>query len=305
MSAIPSPAVRKLGVIFTTAQALRAGISRRQLAGAGYRQLIRGSYWKVGSAPSLVQQVRYLLGALPAARFASHHTAATLWGAVAPMTSDIHLGTRKRRQSPHRGVRLHFFTHPPEVLTVNGIALTSPRQTFLDLAAHLELVDLLVLGDSLVRRARMVPAELAEFLADKHTAGAGKAREVAALVRCTVDSANESRLRLLMVSAGLPEPVVNHVVRIGGRRRKLDMSYPKLMLAFEFDGRHHIERERQWEADILRREEVEAIGWRFIIITSTAMYAEPLAVLKRIVDAVQLASGVRLRISDGWRRHFG
>ncbi|NNG38870.1 hypothetical protein HJ588_06230 [Flexivirga sp. ID2601S] len=292
-------------MIFTTAQAERAGVSRRQLAGPDYRQLIRGSYWRVGSAPTLGQRVRYLLATLPAARFASHHTAASLWGAVTPMASDIHLGTRKRRHTEHRGVRFHFYTHAPELLMVKGIAVTSPRQTFLDLAAHLEFIDLLILGDSLVRRARVTPAQLIDFVADKHSTGAAKAREVAHFVRARVDSPNESRLRLLMVSAGFPEPVVNHVVRIGARWREIDMSYPKLKLAFEFDGRHHIEREQQWEADILRREEVEAIGWRFIVITSTSMYADPLAVLGRIVDAVQLASGVRLRIGDGWRRHFG
>lgn len=294
-----------LGPIFTTAQAARAGISRRQLAGRDYRRLIRGSYWRTDTPPTLPQQVRHLLRTLDAAEFASHHTAAGLWHAVTPTASDIHLGTRRRRHTLQSGVRFHFYTHRPEVVSVRGLWITTPRQTFLDLAAFLEFVDLLVLGDSLVRRTRTTPRQLVAFVADRHTNGASRAREAAALVRPNVDSPNESRLRLLIVSAGLPAVSVNYVVRIGERKRRLDLALSELKLAIEFDGRHHVDLRTQWDEDLLRREELEALGWRFIVITSTSMYAEPIKVLQRIADAIALVTGQRPRIGDGWRRHFG
>jgi hypothetical protein len=49
----------------------------------------------------------------------------------------------------------------------------------------------------------------------------------------------------------------------------------------------------------------KALGWRFVIITSTAMFREPLQVLTRIGDATQLRTGQPVVIHDGWRRHFG
>lgn len=297
--------VRDLGSIFTSREAVRSGISRRSLSGPGYRPLIRGVYTSANSPPSLLVQVSYLLSALPPARFASHHTAAALWGAVTPQASDIHLGTPKRRHSTHRRVRLHFYTHRPELTQKSGVWLTSPAQTFLDLAPVLEFVDLLILGDSLVRNTTLTPAQLRAFVADRHCSGAGRAREVAAHVRSKVDSPNESRLRLLVTSSGMVEPKIGHVVELGSRYRQLDLAYIGLALAIEFDGRHHIDREEQWDGDILRREEVEALDWRFVIITSSAMFREPLRVLGRIGDAVQLRTGRPVTIHDGWRRHFG
>ena len=131
--------------------------------------------------------------------------------------------------------------------------------------------------------------------------------EVAQLVRTDVDSPNESRLRLLIVSGGLAEPKVNEVVRDpkSRRKRKLDLCYPDLKVAIEFDGRHHVERSGQWNNDILRREVLEEMGWRFVIVTSSAMYADPRRVLQRITDKVVVAGGPRMPISDGWKRHFG
>lgn len=294
-----------LGSIFTSRDAVRSGISRRSLSGPEYRPLIRGVYTSASSPPSLLAKVGYLLSALPPARFASHHTAAALWGAVTPHASDIHLGTPKRHHSTHRGIRLHFYTHRPELAQNSGVWLTTPAQTFLDLAAVLEFVDLLILGDSLVRHTTLTPAQLRAFVADRHCNGARRAREVAAHVRSKVDSPNETRLRLLITSSGMVEPTIGHVVELGSRYRQLDLAYVALRLAIEFDGRHHIRREAQWDGDILRREEIEGLEWRFVIITSSAMFGEPLQVLSSVGDAVQLRTGEPVTIHDGWRRHFG
>ncbi|MFC6708010.1 hypothetical protein [Flexivirga alba] len=162
-------------------------------------------------------------------------------------------------------------------------------------------------GDSLVRNSPCSPAYLRQFVAEKSAHGAQHAREVAAMVRSNVRSPNESRLRLLMHGGGLPEPEINYLVEDGstGRIRELDLAFPEWKVAVEFDGRHHIERVGQWEKDILRREDLEAMGWRFVIITSTSMYVEPRRVLVRIADKIVSAGGPGIRIRDDWQRHFG
>ena len=65
----------------------------------------------------------------------------------------------------------------------------------------------------------------------------------------------ETRLRLLVVLAGLPEPVVNHVLRDenGGWTYRFDLSWPQVKLALEYDGRQHAEDSRQWVRDVRRR----------------------------------------------------
>lgn len=293
--------------LFTTEEAYAAGLTKRDLRGDAYRRLFYGAYARTGARPTYVEQLAFAIRAIPKAQFAAQHSAARLFGGTTPQASNLHLGTRVRSQSKRDGVFVHFYKNPPDLLTYKGIRITSPGQTFLDLARSLEFVDLLVLGDSLVRRGACSPAYLRNFVADVSAHGAQHAREVAGFVRTDVYSPNESRLRLLMLGGGLPEPVRNHTVYndVRSTKRKIDLAFPQWKVAVEFDGRHHIERIGQWESDIMRREELEAMGWRFVIVTSSAMYVEPLRVLHRIADTLASAGAPRIQICDGWRRHFG
>src|SRR5690606_39703155 len=74
-------------------------------------------------------------------------------------------------------------------------------------------------------------------------------RRAAALVRPRVASPPETRLRLLVVLGGLPEPATGYEVRVAGRTRYLDLAYPDWRVAVEYDGRHHVERDPPWSDD--------------------------------------------------------
>jgi len=118
----------------------------------------------------------------------------------------------------------------------------------------------------------------------------------------------ETRLRLLMVFAGLPEPVVNHIEYgpTGGWAKRFDLSYPQLKLIIEYDGRQHSEDDRQWSRDVERREQLDADGWRLIVIRSKDIYAEPQLTLRRITDAMRQAGAANLprQPNPEWERHF-
>ncbi|HWC23448.1 MAG TPA: DUF559 domain-containing protein [Flexivirga sp.] len=292
--------------LFTTQEGFAAGLCRRDLAGDDYRQLFRGGYARVGARPPYLQLLKFGLRAVPSAHFVNEHSAGRLYGGITPAASDLHFGTRVRHKSNLRGICLRFYKNDPDLVMHQGVLATTPGQTFLDMARPLEFIDLLVFGDSLVRNAPCSPVYLRQFVADKSAHGAQLAREVAAMVRSNVRSPNKSRLRLLIVSGGLPEPEINHVVTDNrtSKWREIDLAYPEWKVAVEFDGSHHFER-RQRDKDILRQEELEALGWKTVVITSTAMYGEPLRVLVRITDKIVAADGPRIRIQDGWQRHFG
>ncbi|GGB34244.1 hypothetical protein GCM10011492_26100 [Flexivirga endophytica] len=298
----------RLSDFFTTDEALAAGLRPRDLAaGDDFRQVFWGGYVKTSASPTYADEVAFALRVVPSAAFATEHSASRLLGGIAPGASNLHLGTTVRHKCKRDGIKLRFYTHPPRLVLVKGVWATAPPQTFLDLARSLEFADLLVLGDSLVRRSDCTPSDIQRFVADSSAHGASHARAVAKLVRSRVDSPNESRLRLLMVSGGLPEPTLNLVVHGTTRRasRKIDLAFEEYKVGVEFDGRHHIEQINQWNEDILRREELEAMGWRFIIITSSTLYAAPLDVLKRIADALVLAGATDIHLQQEWRRHFG
>lgn len=283
------------------------GLRQRDLAaGNDFRQVFWGGYVKTSARPTYVDYVSFALRVVPTAKFATEHSASRLHGGITPSASNLHLGTTVRHKCKRDGIHLRFYTHPPELALVKGVWATSPPQTFLDLARSLEFADLLVLGDSLVRRAGCSPTDIRQLVANSSAHGAGHARAVAKLVRRRVESPNESRLRLLMVSGGIPEPTLNLVVHGTHRRatRRIDLAFEDYKVGVEFDGHHHIEQISQWNDDILRREELEAMGWRFVIVTSSTMYSDPRNVLQRIIDALALAGAPIIRLRDDWQRHF-
>ncbi len=93
----------------------------------------------------------------------------------------------------------------------------------------------------------------------------------------------ESLLRLVIVAAGLPEPVIAPPVEVAGGRLTLhpDLAYPELRIAIEYEGDGHREA-RRWERDIERRELLEDAGWRIIRVTHRALVGDPDVVVERI-----------------------
>lgn len=118
----------------------------------------------------------------------------------------------------------------------------------------------------------------------------------------------ETRLRLLIVLAGLPEPRVNLIIRSerGGWKRRYDLAYEGVHLIVEYDGRQHSTDDDQWLTDIFRREELDKLGWRLVVITWHGIYRDPLQTLERVRDALVDcgATGIRRRFKPEWRLHL-
>jgi very-short-patch-repair endonuclease len=85
-----------------------------------------------------------------------------------------------------------------------------------------------------------------------------------------------------------------------------DLAYEHLRLIIEYDGRQHAEDSRQWLTDIFRREELDQMRWRLVIVTSEGIYSEPLRTLERVRDALLEcgAIGIRRTFKPEWRLHF-
>jgi len=107
--------------------------------------------------------------------------------------------------------------------------------------------------------------------------------------------------------AGLFEPEVNHILRddSGAWICRLDLSYPEYLLIVEYDGRQHAEDTRQWNRDIERRENLEAWGWKIVVITSKGVFQEPERTLARVAEALRSRGcSVPRKPSGAWRPHF-
>lgn len=294
---------------FTRAQARRAGIPDRKLRLRRYRRIFRTVLVRsdVPDSPWLIAQAALLL--VPGPAWASHATAGRVHGFPLPALPGEHVsvpeaGQRRRTD----GVTCHLAPLTSHVVEVEGVLVSSAHQAFVELAGQLPLVDLVVVGDHLVRWGRTTPERLVAFCAESDHRHAGAAARAAAYVRRRVDSPMETRLRMLLVLAGLPEPEVNLVLagETGILGRKYDLSYPAIKVIVEYDGRHHIEREEQWESDLGRREEIDDAEWRILVVTARGIHRDPEETVMRVWRLLRRRGlpGVPARPSDDWRAHF-
>ena len=265
---------------FLRQDGLRAGMTKHALDGPGFRRLFGSVRLAVTVRLTAQLLARAALLVAPDA-VVSHHSAARLHGAVVPSSPLVHL-TARRAQDRRRRAGLQWHVHPaPQTWVHRGVRVTTPAQTFLDLAHDLDLVDLVVLGDSLVHRGHVTPDQLVDAA---HERGSALARQASLLVRKGAESPMETKVRLLLVLAGLPEPRVQLTLvdAQGSPRYRLDLSYPEIKVAIEYDGRHHAEDAGQWGHDIARREWLDGRGWRLVVVRSPDVHATPWATVLRV-----------------------
>lgn len=295
---------------FTRQAGLRSGLTIRELTGSGYSRLLHGVYIGSQVRPTVAARARAALLVSAPGSFASHHTAAALWGAWAPFTTTIHVSTpTDQSRSERGGMAGHRARTDVRPVIRSGVPVSPAVDVFIDLASvGLGLIDLVTAGDALVRAGAVTVDELVDAAARCHGAGCRLARRAARYVRENVDSVMESRLRMLVVLAGLPEPEIGHVIRRvdGSWLYRLDLCYRGLLIGIEYDGRQHADNSTQWKKDIRRREELEHRGWRIIVITADGIFDDPQDTLDRIrrvlVDRGETA-GRRLPGVE-WQRCF-
>ncbi|GAA1911026.1 hypothetical protein [Nocardioides hwasunensis] len=293
---------------FLRADGLEAGLTDKVLRGPGYRRLFRNVLVSATTPPTPLQRVRGALALQCAEAWASHASAARVKGAPIPTIADEHVSVwHQKLRRHHRGVRCHV-GDPQGVVIERGVRVSGDVAMFIELSGLLSLVDLVVVGDWLVRRRGVVPEQLVKACERSRHKDARKALAAAHYVRRDVDSPMETRLRMLLVLAGFPEPVVNLVVRDadGEVVRRYDLCYPAAKTAVEFDGRIHVEIVENWEKDLERHADIDDDEWRLIVVISSGIYRDPLRTLRR-VHRVLLARGlpgVPRRLGDDWRPHF-
>jgi hypothetical protein len=300
---------RNDGRPFTRGQAVRQGVTDDELGGPHFQRIYQGVYVRADVSIDVAVRAQAALLIAPPGSYASHHTAGLLWGSWPPKTPDTHISVPHGHRSIRNGVVAHRADPAFRTVRHRGILTSEPTAVFLQLASsRLPLLDLVALGDGLVRRRRTTPEALIEAAAAYQGKGARLARRAARYVRAGVDSPTESRLRMLLVLAGLPEPEVNHIIRHadGAWRQRFDLCYPALKLIIEYDGVQHLRNKRQWSHDLLRREQLEREGWRIIVINSDALYGDPRGTLSRVRQAMinRGAGRLRARPSAAWTRAF-
>ena len=207
---------------FSLRAADKAGISRTRTAAQDLVTVSRGIRVPTDSAAAGAAALRAYTDLDDEATL-SLGSAARLWSAPLPgrLEEDwrIHLARRRGRSTPRRvNVVGHQLTLlPDEVVELDGVRLTSPARTWLDLATVLSADELVIAGDSLVcehgpefpsARSLCSIEELRSMVERHREAGACGRRGPPSSSSGWGRFAAETRLRLALVRAGLPEPVL-------------------------------------------------------------------------------------------------
>jgi len=194
---------------FSRAEARAAGLTTETLLSRRFHKIFWDTYVARDVLITPVLRARALIRLVPSGSYVSHHTAAELWGAAPPADGATHVTLPSPSgRLVRQGVHSHYRKHPAQTTLRKGVLISTPEQTFLDLAAvGVGLVDLVVVADGLIKAGHTSPSRLIETAAKWDGRGCRLARRAAALARKGVDSPQETRIRLLLVLAGLPEPV--------------------------------------------------------------------------------------------------
>jgi len=271
--------------VFDTKTALGSGFTSKQLRGPRVTRLLRGTFATATPDDLLEAFARAALLVAGPESSLCEVTALRMAGVDVPARfsrSDepIHLHLPIADRGPQRtGVQTHHTQRQLPINTVAGHPALHLAECWLQLAARATVLELVVVGDGLMRRPRpprhqpflVEPITLSQAVAQSHRRpGIRTAREAVALVRPGTDSPMESVTRFRLVRAGLPQPYVNYPIldATGWPVYFLDLAYPEQQVAVEYDGAIHVADTIRMQDDAHRRRRLEDDGWR--LITATA-----------------------------------
>ena len=198
---------------------------------------------------------------------------------------------RPDRHGP-RGLTLHTWNlSPAETCVVDGMRCTTPARTAFDVGRTLTADAAIPVLDALLNATRLKPADvLAVADARPGYRGVRRLRAAVALADAGAESPQETRVRLLLVRAGLPTPETQIEFRDddGVPRIRVDMGWREWRVAVEYDGVQHWTDGRQRSWDIDRIAILESLGW-VVIRVSAEMLSRPSVIIERVVTKLRAA----------------
>ena len=266
-AAIARVALRQHGV-FLRSDVLAVGMTDAQIefrvrAGRWVRES-PGLYRMAGVPVTWNQKALAACLAAGPGAMVSHRSAAVVWGVSGFRPGSIEITVPDGRSVRSRLATVHRSASPGMPAKRQGLPVTRPSRTILDLAGVVRS-DLLEEGvdDVLCRRL----CRLEELVTPAGRRGSAVLREVLAAWNGDglAEGVAEMRVVRALLAAGLPAPVRQYEIWVDGVLiARVDLAYPPFRLAMELDGfRWHAGR-GPFRSDRLRRNRIERVGWRLL-----------------------------------------
>lgn len=265
---------------FTLEQALATGMNRHQLrslvATGEVRRVFRGAYASSRSPTTVQLRVRAAALVVPEHCVVVDRSAAWLhgvdcWPGGWPEGGQ-HLEMVSANREPSRRAELlggRRELHPTEITELDGVRVTTPLRTACDCARLRGRWTALAALDGFMRLHGLTQSDFAQALPGyRGKRGCIQLRELVPLAIPQAESAAESWVRLAIHDAGLPPPVPQLALEVPGFGSvRLDLGYPLLRVAVEYDGVRFHSSSEQVARDLARRDALRRFGWIVIVLT--------------------------------------
>src|SRR5680860_489455 len=289
---------------FTWPQMRKRGLTRNRLdefvANGHVRRVLTGVYLRTEVPDS--QQVRARAASLVVSSFAvvCDRTAAWMLGVDTFEYRELEILPKLETYV----LRGHSPTNRPEcaggrrdlaagdITVIEGVAVTTPVRTALDLGCKMSRRDALAALDGFMRMYGITREEFeAELPRYFRRRGVLQLRQLVPIADPRAESSGESWTRLAVLDAGLPAPEPQYWVCVGDRQVfRLDLAYPLSRVVVEYDGREFHDSPEQREHDRKRREWLKARGWSVIVVNKDSFSPEALSAwLNELRVALRLA----------------
>lgn len=287
----PSPLPASLGGAFSVAQARRMGVSTRRLRAADLQSPFTGLRQRAEPEPSRIAGLHALATILPPQSCFSHACAAEVLRLPLPRRLTTGLIDVTVPSDAARIRRAGIVCHRSDRrrMSAGGVVVTTPADTWLDLAGPLTLVELVQIGDVIANRDGLGTNALAEALERlRGVPGRPRAAQALRLVRPGSASPMESAMRVRFHAWGLPEPELNADLVVHGQwLARVDFLWRARRLVAEYYGDVH---GASWRADLQRVGLLEDAGYRVVVITSSDL---------RRPDSLRLHARLRHLLATG------
>jgi hypothetical protein len=263
---------------FLGSQALECGAVTRNELRTRYRAVFRDVYIGKDAELTAASKARaaWLSTGAALAGLSAAAILGTKWLDVAA-PAEIVRGDRHGQQ----GIAVRSYAlADDEVRTVRGMRVTTASRTAFDIGCGLPVVDSVPILDALLNATGIKPADVIA-VADGHPRGRGirRLRTALELADGGAESPQETRVRLLLVGAGLPKPETQ--IEFRELHIRVDMGWREWKVAVEYDGIQHWENRYQRAWDIERIALLEAAGWS-VVRVSAEMMSRPNAIVERV-----------------------
>jgi very-short-patch-repair endonuclease len=276
---------------FTTGMAASYGVSSGALQSGLWRRVFRDVWahedlpetreFRLAAARLVLTEPAVLCGL----------TAAWVHGADVRREDDldVHVGfPRGKRIRKRPGLQVCQETlEPTDWTEIDGVRVTTPLRTAFDCLRWLRGAERLVVADALTHCGTVDLLELRRYFAGKKRLRNLRIGEALLPdVEPKSESPMETRMRVQLLLSGLPRPEAQHEVltATGALVGRVDLAYPEVKLAIEYDGAWHWKQRR---ADDRRRAWLRTQGWEVLVYDADDVYGRPLEMCAEVKQALR------------------